>query len=144
MPPHLLRSSDDIPADDANLWAEDGTRLRWQHVAAHSATPITPPLVNLNEVFRRQGNGLVTYAKTVIESETDNTVSIILGVADGAEVFLNDEKVAERKGKREWADGNLRIENVKLRKGRNRLILKLSHVDSTWLLAARLQRTGDN
>ena len=136
--------ADAIPANDANLWAEDGTRLRWRHVAAHPATPITPPLVNLNEVFRRQGNGLVAYAKAEIESEADKTATLFFGVVDGAEVFLNGRRIAARTGKREWSDGNLRIENVKLRKGRNRLLLKLSHVDSTWLLTARLQRTGDN
>ena len=136
--------ADAIPADDANLWAEDGSRLRWRHVAAHPATPITPPLINLNEIFGRQGNGLVAYAKTAIESETVKTVSLVLGVADGAEVFLNGERIASRTGKREWSDGNLRIERVNLRKGRNRLLLKLSHADSTWLLSTHLQRTGDN
>ena len=38
----------------------------------------------------------------------------------------------------------VKVENVKLRKGRNQLLLKLSHADSTWLLSARLQRTDNN
>ncbi len=133
-----------IPPEDAAFWGEDGTRLRWRRFSAHPATPITPPLLNLNELFGRQGNGLVAYAQAEIESEADKTVSLILGVADGAEVFLNGQRIATRVGKREWSDGNLRIENVKLRKGQNRLVLKLSHTDSAWLLSARLQRADNS
>ena len=133
-----------IPLDDANVWSEDGTRLRWRHVSAHPATPITPPLVNFNEVFGRQGNGLVAYAKAEIEAEKDSTATLLFGVADGAEVFLNGEKIATRNGKREWSDGNLRIDGVRLRKGRNRLLLKLVHDNSAWLLSTRLQRGGDS
>ena len=129
-----------IPSDDANLWAEDGTRLRWRHVVAHPSTPITPPLLTLNELFGRQANGLFAYAMTEIEAEADKTVTLILGVADGVEVFLNGIKIATRNGKREWSDGNLRLEGVRLRKGCNRLLLKLAHDSSTWLLSTRLQR----
>ena len=132
-----------IPHADAAFWAEDGTRLRWRCFSAHPATPITPPLLNLNELFGRQANGLVAYAQAEIESEADTTATLILGVADSAEIFLNDQRIATRAGKREWSDGNLRIEDVKLRKGSNRLVLKLSHADCAWLLSARLQR-GDN
>ena len=130
-----------IPTDDANLWAEDGTRLRWRRVAAHPATPITPPLVNLNEVFERQGNGLVAYAKAEIAAERDSTATLLLGVTDGVEVFLNGDKITTRHGKREWSDGNLRIEGVKLRKGRNRILLKLAHAESTWLLSANVTKS---
>ena len=130
-----------IPPDDANLWAEDGTRLRWRRVAAHPATPITPPLVNLNEVFRRQGNGLVAYAKAEIETDEEGPTTLLLGVADGVEVFLNGEKIAARNGKREWSDGNLRIDGVRLRKGRNRLVIRLVHIDSTWLLSANVTKS---
>ena len=131
---------DTIPPDDANLWAEDGTRLRWRRVAAHPAMPITPPLVNLNEVFGRQGNGLVAFAKAEIEADEEGPATLLLGVADGVEVFLNGEKIATRNGKREWSDGNLRVDGVMLRKGRNRLVIRLVHTDSTWLLSTRLQR----
>ena len=127
-----------IPPDEANLWAEDGTRLRWRRVAAHPETPITPPLINLNEVFGRQCNGLVAYAKAEIEADKESSATLLLGVADGVDVFLNDEKVASRKGKREWSAGNLRVEGVRLRKGRNRLVIKFIHAESTWLLSANV------
>ena len=129
----------ELPADAATLWAEDGTRLHWRSVKAHPATLITPPLLNLNELFQRQANEAVAFARTEIESDADKTATLVLGVADGTEVFLNGQRLAARTGKREWADGNLRIANVKLRKGRNRLLLKLAHADSAWLLSARLQ-----
>ena len=127
-----------ISPNDANLWAEDGTRLRWRRVAAHPETPITPPLINLNEVFGRQCNGLVAYAKAEIEADKESSATLLLGVADGVDVFLNDEKVASRKGKREWSAGNLRVEGVRLRKGRNRLVIKFIHAESTWLLSANV------
>ena len=129
--------ADAIPADDAALWADDGTRLRWRRVAAHPATPITPPLVNLNEVFGRQANNLVAYARASISAEADGEAAFVFGVADGVEVFVNGQKVSARTGRREWSDGNLRIEGVKLRKGRNDLVLRLAHADSAWLLSAR-------
>jgi hypothetical protein len=133
-----------IPPSDETFWAEDGTRLRWRRSSAHPATPITPPLLNLNELFGRQANGHITYAQAEIESEADKTATLILGVADGADVFLNGQRIATRVDKREWSDGNLRIENIKLRKGSNRLVLKLSHIDSAWLLSARLQREDNS
>ena len=129
--------ADAIPANDAALWADDGTRLRWRRVAAHPATPITPPLVNLNEVFGRQANNLVAYARASISAEADGEAAFVFGVADGVEVFVNGQKVGTRTGRREWSDGNLRIEGVKLRKGRNDLVLRLAHADSAWLLSAR-------
>ncbi len=132
-----------IPPADAAFWGEDGTRLRWRRSPAHPATPITPPLLNLNELFGRQANGLVAYAQAEIESEADKTVTLVLGVADRAEVFLNGQRIATKVGKREWADGNLRIENVQLRKGSNQLRIRLVHSDSAWLLSARLQRDND-
>ena len=134
--------NDAIPPDDANLWAEDGTRLRWRRMAAHPATPITPPLVNLGEVFGRQGNGLVAYARARLDAEDERTVTLVLGVADDAEVFVNGQKVGARTGKREWSDGNLRIEDVKLPRGHNTLVVRLAHADSTWLLSARLADEG--
>ena len=127
-----------IPTDDATLWADDGTRLRWRRVAAHSATPITPPLVNLNEVFGRQADNLVAYARAEIVADNDGPFTLVLGVADGADVFVNGQRVSTRDGRREWSDGNLRIEGVKLRKGRNDLVIRLAHNDSTWLVSARL------
>jgi hypothetical protein len=133
--------ADAIPPDDAALWADDGTRLRWRRVAAHPATPITPPLVNLNEVFGRQGNGLVAYAKAEIEADEEVPATLLLGIADGADVFLNGEKVASRNGRREWSDGNLRVEGVRLRKGRNRLLVRLAHDNSTWLLSANVTKS---
>lgn len=132
------------PADAAIFWTEDGTRLHWRNVKAHPATPITPPLLNLNELFRRQANGAVAYARAEIEADADKTATLILGVADGVDVFLNGRRIAARKAKREWADGNLKIPNVKLRKGSNRLLLKLDHIDSAWLLSARLQRADQS
>jgi hypothetical protein len=129
-----------IPPDDATLWSEDGTRLRWRHVAAHPSTPITPPLLNLNEVFGRQANGRIAYAQAEIESDADKTTTLVLGVADGAEVFLNGQRISAKTGKREWSDDNLRVEGVKLLKGRNRLVLTLSHTDSAWLLSGRIER----
>ena len=128
------------PPDDANLWADDGTRLRWRQVSAHPEMPITPPLINLNEVFRRQGNDLVAYARAEIDADTDTTTTLLLGVADGAEVFVNGNKAAACSGKREWSDGNLRIDGVRLRKGRNRLAIRLVHADSAWLLSGRIER----
>ena len=133
-----------IPPEDASLWAEDGTRLRWRRISAHPATPITPPLLNLNEHFGRQANGLVAYARAETESDADKTGALILGVADGTVVFLNGQRIAAKTGKREWSDGNLRVEGVQLRKGRNELLLKLNHADSAWLLSARLQWADNN
>ncbi len=128
------------PPDNANLWADDGTRLRWRCVSAHPATPITPPLVNLNEVFGRQANNLVAYARAQIMAEADGEATLVLGVADGAEVFLNGKKVSSCNGKREWSDGNLRLDGVRLRKGRNHLAIRLVHVNSAWLLSGRIER----
>ncbi len=132
--------ADTIPPDDAALWADDGTRLRWRRVSAHPETPITPPLVNLNEVLGRQGNNLFAYARAQIMAEADGEATLVLGVADGAEIFLNGEKVASHNGRREWSDGNLRVEGVRLLKGRNSLVIRLVHADNAWLLSGRIER----
>ena len=123
---------------DEPFTADDGSRLFWRSVAAHPSTPIAPPILNLNEVFGRQANGFSACVGADIEAKDDCIATLILGVADGAEVFVNGERVASRAGKGEWSDGNLRVEGAKLKKGLNRLQIRLDHADSSWLVSARL------
>ena len=122
----------------ATCLADDGSRLVWRSVAAHPSTPIAPPILNLNEVFGRQANGCAACVGADIKVDADCVATLVLGVADGAEVFVNGERVSSRAGKREWSDGNLRVEGVRLKKGPNRLLLRLGHDDSAWLVSARI------
>lgn len=116
-------------ANEASFW----------DVVAHAPTHVSPPLVNLCEVFGDAAEGAFALAETTVECEEDRVADLSVGVADGVEVFVNGEKAGVAfKGKREWRHGNVRVAGVRLRKGKNRITLRLAHADSAWLLSAHL------
>lgn len=111
-----------------------------QDVQAHAMTAVSPPLVNLCEVFGVAAEGAHAVAETVVECDEDEVADLVLGVADGVEVFVNGERVGEPfRGRREWRGGNVRIDGIRLAKGANRITLHLAHAGSAWLLSAHLE-----
>lgn len=118
----------------SHIRAEDGTKIRWRSVKAHDKGVITPPLVNLAEVFGRQANDCTAFAETTISSVDDKDVTFVLGVSDGVRVLLNGEEAYTFDGRREWASGNVTFKGH-LKKGTNTLSLELRHRNSVWLFS---------
>ncbi len=79
------------------------------------------------------------YAACVIESESCREAWLMLGSDDGVKVWLNSELLHEKRGRRAYRAYDDAI-CLKLRPGRNYLLLKVANIDGEWLFAARLER----
>lgn len=126
---------------DKVFTADDGTRLRWKKVQARGGGQHTPPLLHFAKEFGRQANNSAAYAYTEIVSEKEEKCELQLGVSDGITVWNNSTMIFRDTEKREWADGNIRVE-VLLKKGVNRLLFKLLHSNGVWFLSGRVAPLG--
>lgn len=126
-------------ADECRRVADGGFR----DVAAHCPSRVSPPIVNLCEVFTGAATEAYAVVEATVDMDEDGVCDLVLGVADGVEVYVNGKRAGEAfKGKREWRHGNLRVAGVRLLKGPNTITLRLSHADSAWLLSAHLEAAG--
>lgn len=115
---------------------DDGTFTVWRKAAMNSNSAFSNmPVVNLTRTFGRQANDSFAYLATEIECDADCERELVMGVSDGIEVCVNGEIVLDDVITREWEDGNVRIP-VKLRRGRNVLMLRQTHSSGVWLLSA--------
>ena len=110
-------------------WEWGGRRL--------SAVKTAPELtwIDFTRWFRRDASGntgtqpadVAAYAETVLLEESDRQVTLQLGFDDWMKVWVNDEPVATMRHDKGFATSEVR---VRLRRGENRLRLKLSNFDN--------------
>lgn len=114
--------------------------LDFRTVEAHPATPLSPPMVNLCEVFGDAAEGCSAVAEATIVLEDDSMAALVAGIADGiVEIRVNGDKVFPSfAGKREWRANSVQIWDIPLKKGPNTISLHLSHKGSAWLISAGL------
>ncbi len=97
--------------------------------------------VDLVVAIARKAN-VIAYAYCEIESAKPQTCVLALGTNDGGRVWLNGECVWERPGPRGLkTDGD--VVPVELKRGRNRLLLKIDQYGNRWGLMCRLLPLGD-
>lgn len=114
------------------VWRIGPRRYRWKEL---------PDLtldgkVNLLPVFRR-GARVLAYAYTEIEVDADREVLFKMGSDDGMACWVNGERVHYvLAGRSLVIDED--VKKVKLRKGRNRVLLKIQQVGGDWGFALRI------
>lgn len=116
----------------------DGTFVAWRDAAVNrnSVFPDTP-IVNLTRTFGRQANNSFAYLAAEIESASDCERGIAVGVSDGIELFVNGIRILDDVAGREWRNGDVRA-RVRLVKGRNLILARLTHKSGVWLFSAGL------
>jgi len=109
------------------LRGEEDGRMAWQPVRA-----VRPSgEVDLGEVVE-DASFRLAYAVADVESPDDRKVTLTVSADDAVRAWLNGAKVAER-----TTTGTARVE-VDLRKGANRLVLKVANEHERWYFSVRL------
>lgn len=126
-----------VGRDDEIFKLSDGSFSPWIACEVNNTPLASAPIVNLPRAFGRQANYSVAFARTVFESAMDCKATLVLGVTDGVEVFVNGERVGQIFSQREWKDANSHFD-IKLKRGKNEILLKLTHSVGVWLLNGRV------
>ncbi len=113
---------------------DDGTYVIWKEAVMQRSTLFDCPIANVAETLGRQGHDAIAYAYTEIEAEKATDIKLLLGVTDEVEVFVNGASVGKTRGNKDWRCGNLIVE-AKLKKGINKVFVRLKHIDGVWLLS---------
>ena len=84
--------------------------------------------IRLKDIMGFKGPCAVYLAREVI-SPDDKTVCMQIGNSAPFTLWLNGEKITERKTCDTWDAENVHLENIKLKKGKNRLLLRITQVN---------------
>lgn len=79
----------------------------------------------------------VAYAACELESDSDREVELAIGSDDGLKVWLNGQVVLAKQIQRGYRPKEERV-LVRLRKGRNRLVLKITQAEAGWMFGAHV------
>jgi CubicO group peptidase (beta-lactamase class C family) len=124
----ILRAGSEVVFKDA-----DGTE---QKAVAKHAEAKWKNVVDLREVFGKLDNK-VAYAFCFIKSKTDQKVFFNFGSDDGAKVWVNDKLVHKIYAGRGLNPSEDKF-NAELKKGLNRLLVKVSQRTSGWAFAVEV------
>ncbi len=94
--------------------------------------------MNFSDVFEGRVYEAVAYAYTHLESPDDMEATLALGSDDGVVVWLNGEKVHRHKVGRPYASKQDRVP-VRLKKGVNKLLIKVSQGGGDWGLGVHVE-----
>jgi tetratricopeptide (TPR) repeat protein len=105
--------------DLKSTYAGKGHEVRWRRVPAKTATGY----VELSTVLR-PNSGVVAYALTFLQADQETRANLALGTSGAYRLFVNGTKVSGSDAYHLPAVDQARVQ-VKLRKGINRVLLKL-------------------
>jgi lysophospholipase L1-like esterase len=91
---------------------------------------------NLTPVFGVR-NDSFGYALTVLDSSVDQDAELLLGSDDGFAVWLNGETIGANLGIGRWAQPDSDRFPVRLKKGRNVLLVKITQMSGEWGFCVR-------
>jgi len=94
--------------------------------------------VDLEQTFGRM-NYTAIYVKTTLISPADQDVLLEMGSDDGIKAWLNGELVHSNFRGRPCVPGS-DVKTVKLRKGKNKILLKIVNITSGWEFSCRLRQ----
>jgi len=137
--------ADHAALDPATPVAYDGETVEWRRVEQHSAPgadPMRELRVDLNEVLDGPHEHAVAYALCTLISPDDREAELAIGSDDGPRVWLNGDLVHEKHVSRGYRSREDRV-LVRLRKGRNRLVVRIGQQLAGWAFGAHvLDATG--
>jgi HEAT repeat protein len=113
---------------------EGVAQVSWKTVESSEAGQ-KPWVVDLLKAIG--GEQRVAYARTWIQSQTDQRVRLELGSDDGVKVWLNGQLVHAKNVARPLRPGSDKVD-VDLKKGSNTLLLKITQNDQGWEFCARI------
>ncbi|MHC4983125.1 MAG: HEAT repeat domain-containing protein [Planctomycetota bacterium] len=112
---------------------DSGAKAEWQ-TKNFSVIKDKPWLADLLEFFH--GKNKVVYLRATVHSDKGRQAVLELGSDDGVKVWLNGQLVHENNVIRPTKPGEDKV-NVKLHKGANTLMLKLTQAGGGWAVAVR-------
>ncbi len=83
----------------------------------------------MNDLFGFKGP-CTAYLSRVLLCPEDMTVCVQVGHSAPFALYINGEKIAERKSCDTWTAENVHVQGVKLRAGENRIVLRLTRVNA--------------
>jgi len=110
----------------------DGETLRWKSAPAQA----WPPIVDLRKHYARARN-MVAIALCEIGASGATDAELFIGSDDGCEVYLNGERVHQSEQERSYERDQDQI-SVKLKEGKNLLVLKVYQTDGDWQFSGRV------
>ena len=120
------------PEEAINLRAEyigkGGTTIKWKLIS--SADMNDDGLVDFCEHYGKIVMA-VAYAYTILESQAGDVVNLMLGSDDGIAVWLNGKEVLRKEATRGAERGQEEV-TLRLKHGRNDLLLKIDQKLKTW------------
>jgi hypothetical protein len=113
-----------------------GKTLAWRRVRLGALADE----VDLNKVFGGENANAGAYAVAYLDSPKEvNDATLLLGTDDGVVVYLNGERVWSVDRIRGVAADEDTVKNVRLKKGRNVLLVKVGQGVGGWGLTARVE-----
>jgi putative membrane-bound dehydrogenase-like protein len=97
--------------------------------------------VNLLALYQPNTN-VVAYGYAEIDASADRDAQLLIGSDDSIVVWLNGKKVHEYPGDRAWAFDQDKV-NVKLKKGKNRLLIKCGQHGGFWEFSVAVSAEND-
>lgn len=114
----------------------DSNKYRWRRVVTEY-----PDTVNLAAVFPENNKNVVVYAFANIFMDEESLLTALVGGDDGVEVISNGSSVYKTKDDPEYR-GKEQPFTLKLKKGKNNLMLKISQTSGDWWFTFRLPDSG--
>ena len=116
--------------------APEETDVKWMSLLKPGEAALSDQPIEFRPVFKPNG-GVMAYAAATIVSDADRTVQLLTGGDERLGVWVNGERVVFNKGYRlAYRDQDRMF--LKLKKGENPVLLKLSHGFEAWRLYFRL------
>jgi hypothetical protein len=139
--PEQNPASPDTSATFAASTAADAPRLSWKRLD-RSIPPGSDPdaeyFVDLHAAFDSRHDDAVAYALTFVDSQRETDAVLAIGSDDGVAAWLNGAEVHRHNVQRGFGSRQDRVP-VKLRAGRNTLLLKITQAMGGWGFAAHIE-----
>jgi hypothetical protein len=129
------------PSPRATYLHPDGRRLAWQRVVRTlepGSDPAAEFFVDLNKAFGGQHDDAVAYAMTILDAGEALEAVLALGSDDGVAAWVNGEKVHEHDVRRGYGSKQDLVP-IRLRAGRNAIVLKITQGKMSWGFGAHVQ-----
>lgn len=112
--------------------------VNYKGVTYHSRI-LGKPVINLDKFFSPNDDidTAVAYCQAIIESASEQSVTIAIGVDDCCQVYLNNKLIAERIGLNPLHLDHNKIKAT-LKKGYNNLLIKVAEDHGEWGVIARI------
>ncbi|MDA0838623.1 MAG: hypothetical protein O2857_12650 [Planctomycetota bacterium] len=116
----------------------DGTKVRWHPIHKKGSPPLGWPMIDLRRHFEKK-DYVCAYAYTSVVSDQDREAVMVASFSDSPVVWLNGEKVFEKKHIVRDIKLDMHRIPVQLKKGQNAILMKVCQVWLSWGFYVRLE-----